>query len=113
MTLASTVPTLAFVAYLTKVPMSDSYDPNKGNPATQYCAELDGSSAFGDTAQGGGWVAPTDPIDVLVALCVFPDGSAIDEWGLAYHSGDVIRGADLATLFAYDASGGMPNMFGS
>ena len=33
-----------------------------------------------------------DPDDQVVAMCVFPDGSTIDEWGLAYHSDDVVPG---------------------
>jgi putative hemolysin len=90
-------PSLAAAAYLAATAMAQELPP--GNPATAYCTDIGGSSAFGDNASGGGWVWLDDPVDVVVAMCVFADGSAIDEWGLAYHSGGVIRGADLAPLF--------------
>ena len=34
-------------------------------------------------------------------MCVFPDLSSIDSWGLTYHSDGTIRGADLTDLFRY------------
>ena len=34
-------------------------------------------------------------------MCVFPDLSSIDFWGLTYHAGGTVRGADLAPLFRY------------
>lgn len=100
-TLSSTEPTLAALAYLSKVPMPAS--TGGANPATGYCSkELGGSSTFGAVgASGGGWVAKDDPDDVVVSLCVFPDLSFIDEWGLAYHSDGSVRGIDLATVMAY------------
>lgn len=33
---------------------------------------------------------------------MFADGSVIDAWGLKYHSGDVIRVADLTKKFRAD-----------
>jgi hypothetical protein len=42
-----------------------------------------------------------DPDDTVVALCVFPDGSFIDEWGLTYYAGGVVRGIDLSKVFRY------------
>lgn len=109
-TLALSTPTLAAVAYLQQVPMPD-YDPSAGNPATRYCQVLGGSSAFGDGASGGGWVDTTDPDDPVIAMCVFPDGSMIDEWGLAYHSDGSIRGVDLEPLFVYGPGGDLPEIF--
>jgi putative hemolysin len=111
LTLASAGPTLASVAYLSKVKMPN-YDPNKGNPATAYCRHLDGSSAYGPGAGGGGWVDMSDHVDPVAAMCVFPDGSMIDEWGLAYHSDGTIRGIDLAHEFVYQPTGGLPPIFG-
>ncbi len=110
-TLGSTVPTLAGLAYLSKVPMPPA--TGGANPATGYCSdELDGSSTFGGVgAAGGGWVAQSDPDDVVVSLCVFPDGSFIDEWGLAYHSAGEIRGKDLATVMRYQPAGALPPVF--
>lgn len=109
-TLGSAEPTLAGLAYLSKVPMPPG--GGGGNPATLYCGtELSASSAFGGGAAGGGWVDPTDPDDVVVALCVFPDGSYIDEWGLAYHSNGDVRGKDLTTVMKYQPSGALPPVF--
>jgi putative hemolysin len=110
-TLGSTEPTLAGLAYLSKVPMPST--AGGANPATGYCSdELNGSSSFGGAgAAGGGWVAQSDPDDVVVSLCVFPDGSFIDEWGLAYHSAGEIRGEDLATVIRYQPSGPLPAVF--
>ncbi len=57
-----------------------------GNPGSCYCSLVGGTDLFGGiNAAGGGWVLNTDPTDVL-EMCVFPDMSAIDSWGLAYHS---------------------------
>ena len=88
------------------------YDPSKGNPATAYCASLEASSAYGPGAGGGGWVYATDPDDPVIGMCVFPDGSMIDEWGLAYHSDGSIRGIDLAQQFVYQPTDGLPPIFG-
>lgn len=109
LTLYTETPTLASAAYLAAPPMRDDLPP--GNPATWYCADLAGSAQYGSGAGGGGWVAMDDPDDVVVGLCVFPDGSAIDEWGLAYHSDGTIRGADLEALFRADVAA-FPPMFG-
>lgn len=109
-TLSSTEPTLAGLAYLSKVPMPSG--AGGGNPATLYCSkELNASSSFGGGAAGGGWVELTDPDDVVVSLCVFPDGSFIDEWGLAYHSAGDVRGKDLTTVMKYQPSGALPPVF--
>lgn len=110
-TLSSAEPTLAALAYLSKVPMPAS--TGGANPATGYCsAELNGSSTFGAVgAAGGGWVAKDDPDDLVVGLCVFPDLSFIDEWGLAYHSNEDIRGADLTTAMRYQPETELPPAF--
>ena len=63
------------------------------------------SAASAPRVAGG---SPSDPDDVVVALCVFPDLSFIDEWGLAYHSDGTVRGTDLATVMAYQPSGPLP-----
>ena len=110
-TLSSAEPTLAALAYLSKVPMPPS--SGGANPASGYCTkELSGSSTFGAVgASGGGWVAKGDPDDVVVSLCVFPDLSFIDEWGLAYHSTGAIRGTDLATAMEYQPGSDLPPVF--
>ena len=97
-TLYTDQPTLAALAYQAKVPMQ----PNKsgGNPSSFYCSQLGGTDEFGGVnAAGGGW-AKADASDVI-AMCIFPDLSSIDSWGLTYHSQGTIRGADLTNLLRY------------
>ena len=38
----------------------------------------------------------------VMQMCVFPDLSSIDAWGLTYHNTGVIRGKDLTDLFRFD-----------
>ncbi len=109
LTLAAPGPTLASVAYLSQVPMP-AYDPSKGNPAPRYCKHLNGSSSFG-SGVGGGWVLMSEPDDQVANMCVFPDGSMIDDWGLAYHSDGTVRGADLALMFVYQPGKDLPEIF--
>ena len=107
-TLTSTTPTLASLAYLAKRQLPEDA---QGNPATALCTNLGGSSTYGGGAGGGGMVNVDDPDDVVVAACVFPDRSFIDEWGIAYYGGDVVRGIDLATVFRFDQAN-LPPVFG-
>jgi putative hemolysin len=99
-TLYSTEPTLATIAYLAAPSVPEADDDRL---AAQYCAYLGGSSEFGsDGTLVGGWASdPSDPSSTSIGICIFADGSAIDDWGLAYHSNGVIRGADLKPLFRY------------
>lgn len=109
LTLWSEQPSLAAAAYTAQVPMDEEF--SGGNPATIHCAALAGSAQFGLGAANGGWVNLDDPDDPVVAMCVFPDGSAIDEWGIAYYAGGTVRGADLTTLFRADTAT-FPPIFG-
>ena len=43
-----------------------------------------------------------DPDFPSVDMCLFSDLSAIDQWGIAYYSGDIVRGTDLADVFRFD-----------
>jgi putative hemolysin len=95
-TLASEEPSMAATAYLTKPALPDG--GGSANPASVYCADLSGAELGGVLAPDGGWVNSADKSDV-VQMCVFPDLSIIDSWGLTYHTQGVIRGADLAPLF--------------
>jgi putative hemolysin len=97
-TLASDQPSMAATAYLTKPDMAES--GGSGNPASVYCADLGGVELGGQLAPDGGWVNAADATDVA-ELCVFPDLSIIDSWGLAYHTMGTIRGADLEPLFRW------------
>jgi putative hemolysin len=91
-------PTLAASAYLAKPAVEQA--PPSANPASVYCSKLGGTDLFGGVnGAGGGW-GKQDGSDVI-SLCVFPDLSAIDSWGLTYHAGGVIRGADLTPLLRY------------
>lgn len=97
-TLASDQPSMAATAYLTKPEMAES--GGSANPASVYCADLGGVEMGGQLAPDGGWVNGADETDV-VQMCVFPDLSIIDSWGLAYHAMGTIRGADLGALFRW------------
>jgi hypothetical protein len=56
----------------------------------------------GQLAPDRGWLNAADATDVCPAvLCVFPDLSVIDAWGLAYHTMGTIRGVDLEPLFRW------------
>ena len=110
-TLFAEDPTLAALAYLAKRPVPEVEDSSK--LAVTYCADLGGSSQFGpDFETGGGWASDiNDPAATSIGICVFPDGSAIDDWGLAYHAQGVIRGTDLTTLFQFDPEEAPENIF--
>ena len=43
-----------------------------------------------------------------MSLCMFADGSAIDEWGITYYANGDVRGADLATKMRYQPDGSLP-----
>ena len=97
-TLYTDQPTLAAIAYQSKVPVQPT--KSGANPSSFYCTQLGGTDTFGGVnAAGGGW-AKADASDVI-AMCIFPDLSSIDSWGLTYHSNGTIRGADLTNLFRY------------
>jgi putative hemolysin len=114
-TLYAEAPTMAALAYLTAPPLPDAERVTFGaNPSTLYCAALGGSSSFGGryTAAGGGWVLEDEPTATSVMqMCVFPDLSSIDAWGLTYHSNGIIRGRDLTDLFRFDQDSA-PQPFG-
>jgi putative hemolysin len=97
-TLYSEQPTLAVLAYRAQTPLEPG-QPSV-NPSSLYCTQLGGTDAFGGAdAAGGGW-ALEEAADVI-ALCVFPDLSVIDSWGITYHADGTIRGADLTDLFRF------------
>ena len=108
-TLYSEQPTLAGVAYLSQVPPSLPRQPSS-NPATFNCAALGGSAQWGSGVSGGGWVTSDRPTEV-VDLCVFPDLSFIDEFGIFYYADGTVRGKDLSTVMRYDADP-LPGVFG-
>jgi hypothetical protein len=96
-TLFAERPTLAALAYYSKLPMGSC----QGNPASCYCTLLGGSDQFGGTTgAGGGWYLK-GAIDETLEACIFPDMSSIDSWGLAYHSAGIIRGKNLAKVLRF------------
>ncbi len=112
-TLSADKPTLAVLAYLEPL----SLPPFTGaNPSTLYCSKLGGTDIWGgqNNAAGGGWVtdAPDSKTNFqVVGICVFPDLSAIDSWGLTYKAGGVTRGIDLSKVVKYQPAQ-LPDVFG-
>ncbi|HEU0113671.1 MAG TPA: hypothetical protein VFQ80_03305 [Thermomicrobiales bacterium] len=99
-TLFAQRPTLAAIAWFAKPPLPAS--TGSANPASLYCSHLGGADQIGGVLGPlGGWYAEAAPDAPPLDVCVFPDGSKIDAWGLAYHSQGVIRGADLSPLFGW------------
>ena len=111
-TLSSEQPTLAALAYLSKVPPVMPDEPS-ANPAAYNCdVGLGGARDFGNSpASSGGWVDENQETFTVMDLCVFADMSAIDEWGITYYSQGAVRGADLATKLRYQPDGGLPSVF--
>jgi putative hemolysin len=111
-TLYAAEPTLAGLAYLAKMPPTRPEQPG-ANPATVNCDQgLGGASEFGAGVAGGGWVDASQPVFVVMNLCMFADGSAIDEWGIFYYADGAVRGADLATKMRYQQGPDTPAIFG-
>jgi putative hemolysin len=100
-TLYTTKPTLAALAYLQKPPAGES--GGSANPASVYCAKLGGAEI-----PGGGWMSKADSGNPVLQVCVFPDRSMIDSFGLFYHTGGTIRGADLAPILRYKGQSAPP-----
>jgi putative hemolysin len=93
-TLYTDQPTMAGLAYVAKP------DVGGASPSSDYCSKLGGSDRFGREGDlGGGWGYQDG--SNLISLCVFPDLSVIDSWGLSDHTAGAIRGADLAPLLRY------------
>ncbi len=95
-TLASPAPTMAALAYYAQVPQTGG---GPGNPAPGYCNQLGGAWMIGNGLDGGGW--STKRGGTAISMCVFADGSAIDDWGLLYHAYSITRGIDLATVLKF------------
>jgi putative hemolysin len=97
LTLYTTKPTLAALAYYAQVPWNGV---GNGNPASFYCSQLGGAEIGATSGGGGAWVATSGATREL-ETCIFPDNSTIDSWGLLYHSENIIRGIDLSTVLKY------------
>ena len=98
-TLVAQQPTLAALAYYARVHVD--LHTCQGGPGSCYCSDVGGTDAFGGiSAAGGGWVLDSNVNDVL-DVCVFPDASAIDAYGLFYHAYGIVRGHSLDHKFRY------------
>jgi len=98
-TLVAEKPSLAVLAYYAKKHID--LHKCKGGPGSCYCSDMGGTDEFGGiNLSGGGWVLNTNATDVL-DVCVFPDESAIDAYGLFYHAYGIIRGVNLDNLLVY------------
>jgi len=97
LTLYTTKPTLAALAYYSEIPWNGK---GNGNPASYYCTQLGGAEIGATDLSGGGWVS-AGGIDQVLEACIFPDNSTIDSWGLFYHSDNIVRGIDLSTVLRY------------
>lgn len=111
-TLWSDKPTLATLAYLEK-PAQQATNDSSANPSSRYCSQLGGTDLWGGAqhASGGGWTTENtaDPFQVA-NICVFPDRSMIDSWGLTYHTNGIIRGVDLKPFLRYTPTD-LPRIF--
>jgi putative hemolysin len=87
------------LAYRAQTPYEGDGPPS-ANPSSLYCTQLGGTDTFGGVSSAGGGWALEDRSDVL-SLCVFPDLSVIDSWGIRYYADGTVRGADLNNLLRY------------
>jgi hypothetical protein len=109
-TLYSEQPTLAAIAYLSKIPPAVPEIPSE-NPGAYNCnTGLGGAGTFGNTATAGGWVDTSQPVFEVMNMCFFADGSAIDEFGIFYYATGAVRGADLAPILRYQPGDKLPAM---
>lgn len=98
-TLVASKPSLAALAYYAKP--KEHLKKCEGGPGSCYCSDVGGTDSFGGiNAAGGGWVLSSNVNDVL-DVCVFPDLSAIDAYGIFYHSHHIIRGQNLEHKFRF------------
>jgi hypothetical protein len=97
--LVASKPSLAALTYYAKP--KEKLKHCEGSPGSCYCSDVGGTDLFGGVnAAGGGWVLENNINDVL-DLCVFPDLSAIDAYGIFYHSHGIVRGQDLRHKFKF------------
>ena len=97
--LVAAKPSLAALAYYAKP--KENLKKCEGGPGSCYCSDVGGTDNFGGiNPAGGGWVLESDANDVL-DVCVFPDLSAIDAYGIFYHSHGIIRGQNLKHRFKF------------
>lgn len=91
-TLYATKPTMAALAYYAK----PAWDGKRrtGQPAHDYCLQLGGAPSV-----HGSWYL--DRNAGAMGLCMFEDGSFMEEWTLFYNQGGSPRGIDLGLVLRY------------
>ena len=111
-TLSSASPTLAAIAYLSRLPPVTPRTLSS-NPADYNCTiGLGGTVSWGNDNVSGGWLDASQPVFAVMDECVFPDFSAIDAFGILYYADGTVRGADLATKMRYRPDErGLPAIF--
>jgi putative hemolysin len=110
-TLYATLPSLAASAYLFKPPYTPPQNPNV-NPAAAYCAQIGGSDQFGGIGGNGGWTPADNARIPANQICVLPDLSMIDSFGILSHTTGSIRGKDLTHIFRYVPPAGQTSLAG-
>lgn len=90
-TLYATRPTLAALAYYGKPAWNGKW---KTTPAKDYCLQLGGAASL-----QGQWSLSAGG-DQL-GLCLFEDGSFMEEWTLFYNQAGTPRGVDLGTVMRF------------
>lgn len=90
-TLAARQPTLAALAYYAKPAWNGKF---KITPAKDYCVQLGARPAL-----QGQW--SLQAFGDQIGMCMFEDGSYMEEWTLFYNQAGTPRGVDLATVMRF------------
>ncbi|HOE40627.1 MAG TPA: DUF333 domain-containing protein [Rhodoferax sp.] len=90
-TLFAAEPTLAALAYHAKSVWDGRFNVT---PAKDYCLQLGASPTF-----HGSW--SLKPGGDQSGMCMFEDGSFMEEWTLFYNQAGTPRGVDLGTVLRY------------
>ena len=90
-TLYAEKPTRAALAYYSKLAWDGKLT---ATPAKDYCLQLGGLPTF-----SGSW--RLKPNSGEVGMCMFEDGSYMEEWTLAYNQAGKPRGVDLRTVMRF------------
>jgi putative hemolysin len=90
-TLYAAKPTLAALAYYAKPAWDGKFN---ATPAKDYCLQLGAAPAF-----HGSW--SLKPGGGQSGMCMFEDGSFMEEWTLFYNQAGTPRGVDLTTVLRF------------
>lgn len=90
-TLYAQRPTLAALAYYAKPPWDGKF---KTTPAKDYCMQLGAMPSL-----QGQW--SLQAFGDQIGMCMFEDGSYMEEWALFYNQAGTPRGVDLGTVMRF------------